>query len=153
MKTTSNFLMTLVMGLAFANAYGQSSNLTTFPSVLASGGGAAFCGNYSFTHTVGEALVGTSGGESYVLVAGFCATQQEEAVHLVTKPRLQLKHRSGRSTVSIETETQINYIIEYTDSLITQSWKALTRVEGTGQTVVVTDDANNAMRFYRIRIE
>lgn len=94
----------------------------------------------------------TTGGQSFTGYGG----KGEVEDHLIlvrAVPRPGLKHSAGVSRLTFQTETQANYVVEYTDSLTPPNWTPLIRVAGTGDSVVVTDDMTGSTRFYRVLIE
>jgi hypothetical protein len=65
-------------------------------------------------------------------------------------PRLQNPAWAGSDfTFSLTTEAGRTYDIEYTDSLLPQSWQVLTNFPGTGSPAAITDPAAAGQRFYR----
>jgi hypothetical protein len=57
----------------------------------------------------------------------------------------------GDFTFSVTTEAGRTYEVEYTDSLLPQSWQVLTNFAGTGSPAAITDPAPAGQRFYRAR--
>jgi hypothetical protein len=64
--------LALATALLVTDAYAQSSNLIHLASaVFASAGGTSSDNDYTLTHTLGEAMTGSSSGGNYILAAGF----------------------------------------------------------------------------------
>ncbi|MEI9865762.1 MAG: Ig-like domain-containing protein [Limisphaerales bacterium] len=55
--------------------------------------------------------------------------------------------------LSFPTQTGFAYTVQYKTNLTDVSWNTLTVTNGTGSTVVVTNSANSAKRFYRLYIQ
>lgn len=78
---------------------------------------------------------------------------EDHLMRIRAAPLPGLNHSGGVSTISFQTEAEVNYVIEYSDSLTTPRWDVLARMAGSGNVAAVTDNITRPMRFYRIRFE
>lgn len=87
--------------------------------------------------------------------AGWDAGWLDEITFTSTSLRLAAPTwHGGTFTSSFETRNGSNYVVEYTDSLVTPSWKPLRAVTGNGARQTVTDTPGSVrQRFYRVRVQ
>ena len=139
MKTLLTSLLTVFSAVAF----GQSSPRFTLTRVVAAGGGATVSSSARFqlASTVGQPIGSAPSSARFSVRNGFW---------IWPAPVIFAPAKVGTNfLVSLQTELGKNYTVQYANTLGT-TWVNLTNVAGNGGVITVTNPASVPQRLYRL---
>jgi hypothetical protein len=70
----------------------------------------------------------------------------------INPPTMTASMNGSLVSLGFPTESGLNYVVQYKNSLTDAAWQTLRSVSGTASTVVVQDTAGAAQRFYQLSI-
>jgi hypothetical protein len=104
-----------------------------------------------------SAVQPSDAGNYFVLVsnAAGSTTSGVATLRVLTAPTITaISHSGATAGISFTTGADLNYSVEYKDSVDAPNWSALSPVVGTGSVMTVLDPAaSGPSRIYRVRVE